>query len=305
MMEPALSDIARPNETRRDLWLKAMRPRTLMIALAPILVGAAHAHAVFGAIALTPVVAAACSALAIQIATNLANDAADGERGADGPHRIGPMRVTGAALMSAYDVRRGALVATLVAALFGLVAVVYGGLPILGIGLASIAAAWSYSYGPRPISATPLGEAFVLLFFGVAATVGVEYLAAGRVHALAFGFGVAIGLPAAAVLTVNNHRDRAQDATNGRRTLAILLGPTGAKSLYAIELIAASLLAAALVASVSTRGALLAAATLAPAVALAWRVAGMPITSELNGRLAATGAFQMLLAISIAIGLRL
>lgn len=304
-MEPAVSDLARANETRRDLWLRAMRPRTLMIALAPILVGAAHAHAMFGPIALTPVIAAAFSALAIQIATNLANDAADGERGADGPHRIGPLRVTGAALMSARDVRRGALAATLIAALFGLVAIFYGGLPILGIGVASLAAAWSYSYGPRPISATPLGEVFVLLFFGIAATVGIEYLAAGRVHPQAFGFGLAIGLPAAAVLTINNHRDRAQDAVNGRRTLAILLGPAGAKWLYAAELVGASALAAGLAASITPRGAILVAATVVPAALLAWRVAGMAIGRELNSRLAATGAFQMLLAAAIAIGLRL
>ena len=50
------------------------------------------------------------SALAIQIATNLANDATDGERGLDGPRRLGPTRMTGSGLMSATEVRRGAIV---------------------------------------------------------------------------------------------------------------------------------------------------------------------------------------------------
>lgn len=69
--------------------------RTLGISLAPVVVAIAHAHA-YGRIAWVPVVAASIAAFAIQIATNLANDAADGERGLDG--RAGrPQRVAGSA----------------------------------------------------------------------------------------------------------------------------------------------------------------------------------------------------------------
>lgn len=299
MTEPTASDLSLDRGTSPSLWIRAVRPRTLTISVAPILVGVAHAAATFGRVEVVPVAAATVSAIAIQVATNLANDAADGERGLDGPRRLGPERVTGARLMSADEVRRGAIVATLVAVVTGLVAVGYGGLPILLIGVASVLAAWAYSNGPRPISGTPFGEIFVVAYFGVAAVVGIEWLAASAVSWTACLLGVAIGLPAAGVLTVNNHRDRVEDARNGRRTLAILAGETGAKAIYAAELVAAVSLAA--LAAGSIRGALVICVALVPAVALAVKLARMPIGRDLNGRLAATAGFQLLLAALVAV----
>ena len=77
-------------------WIQGARPQTLVLSLAPIVVGVAYAHAAFGRVEIAPVAAATLSALAIQVATNLANDSADGRRGADGPERLGPMRLVGA-----------------------------------------------------------------------------------------------------------------------------------------------------------------------------------------------------------------
>ena len=303
MKEPSLTEVSFAATSRAALWIRAVRPRTLSISVAPILVGVAHAVATFGRVAVVPVAAATVSALAIQIATNLANDAADGERGHDGPGRLGPERVTGSHLMSGAEVKRGAVVATLIAALFGLVAVAHGGMPILLIGLASILAGWAYSNGPLPISATPFGEAFVVACFGVAAVVGIEWLASDAVQWSAGLLGVAIGLPAAAVLTVNNHRDRAEDTLNGRRTLAILIGERGAKALYAGELLAAVALAALAVAPAGLWGTLLVAACAVPALVLAHGLAHMEVGRALNGRLAATAGFQMMLAMVIAVAL--
>ena len=297
-----MSEVSSVTElSRLGLWIRAVRPRTLSISVAPIVVGVAHAWATFGRVAVLPVAAATISALAIQIATNLANDAADGERGLDGPRRLGPTRMTGSHLMSAAEVRRGAVVATLVAALAGLVAVAFGGLPILFIGLGALLAAWAYSGGPCPISATPLGELFVVAWFGVAAVVGIEWLAAGAVGWPAGLLGVGIGLPAAGVLTVNNHRDRVEDASNGRRTLAILIGARGAVALYAAELIAAVAISAAAMPSPLAAG--LVGLAVLPAIVLARRLAVMAVGRELNTRLAATAGFQGLLALLVALAL--
>ncbi len=84
-----------------QLWLGGARPQTLVLSLTPIAVGAAYAHAAFHRLALVPLAAATLSAIAIQVATNLANDSADGGRGADGGERLGPTRLVGAGLMSA------------------------------------------------------------------------------------------------------------------------------------------------------------------------------------------------------------
>jgi 1,4-dihydroxy-2-naphthoate octaprenyltransferase len=167
----------------------------------------------------------------------------------------------------------------------------------------SLVAGWAYSNGPAPISASPTGEAFVVLFFGVAAVTGVAYLASpASVSAQTWALGVALGLPAAATLTVNNHRDRAEDARNGRRTLAILLGERGATLLYAGLLAAAALLFGALaLAACGWPGALAGALALAVALALARRFALTPIGRGLNAMIARTAAFELLLAMLYAL----
>ncbi|MEW5728983.1 MAG: 1,4-dihydroxy-2-naphthoate octaprenyltransferase, partial [Pseudomonadota bacterium] len=74
------------------LWLAAIRPRTLTIAVAPVVAATAVAWA--EARLFDPMVLAATllGALAIQAGTNLWNDVADALRGGDQPLRQGPPR---------------------------------------------------------------------------------------------------------------------------------------------------------------------------------------------------------------------
>jgi len=205
--------------------------------------------------------------------------------------------------MSAQRVRAGAIVASIVAALCGLVVVAYGGLPILAIGVAALVCAWAYSYGPAPISASPLGEIFVILFFGVAAVAGTTWIAAGAIDATAILLGVAIGLPAAAVLTINNHRDRAQDAKDGRRTLAILLGKRRTVALYGFELATATLLAGYALWPRTQIAALVALVGIVAAIIEATRLSQVPISRALNADLVATVRFQLALAAAVVVAL--
>ena len=277
-------------------WIQGARPRTLALSLTPIAVGLVYANVTYGPIASIPVAAALVSALFIQIATNLANDAADGDSGADKAERLGPVRLVGAGILSASQVRRGAVATSLAAAAFGLVAVIHGGAPILAIGLASLLAAWGYSYGPWPICASPFGEVFVILFFGAVATTGIVWLGAHHVDVTSVLLGFAIGLPAAAVLTVNNHRDRVQDAASGRRTLAIILGPEATPYLYVFELGTAAVIAGLALWPISQFGIVIAVVAFAFALYLGHQMARMPISRRLNAMLAATVRFQIGLA---------
>ncbi len=227
---------------RLKIWLLACRPRTLTLSLAPVAVGAALAYAGHGGLRWSAVLVALLASALIQIGTNLHNDAADSLRGADGPERIGPKRVTAAGLLAAASVEKGAAGCFAGAALGGLYLVFLGGWPILALGLLSILCGWLYSSGPRPISASPFGEVFVIAFFGLGATCGTYFLASERLDPSAIFAGLALGLFAAAVLLVNNHRDRIEDARNGRRTLAILLGPRASAMLYAVLMLAPFLL---------------------------------------------------------------
>lgn len=229
--------IARPSGL--SLWIQAARPRTLTISLVPVMTGLAFAWA--EARLFHPLVALATllGAVLIQAGTNLYNDAADSERGLDTAGRVGPPRVTAEGWASAAQVKRGAWACFGMAALIGVFLVVEGGWPILLLGALSILAGWAYTGGPLPIAYTPLGEMFVLLFFGVAAVCGTVWLQAGAVSGAALAAGAAIGLQAAAVLHVNNHRDRESDARAGRRTLAIVAGEDAATPIYAAFLLSA------------------------------------------------------------------
>jgi 1,4-dihydroxy-2-naphthoate polyprenyltransferase len=214
-------------------WLMAARPRTLSLSITPVAVGAALAWAVAGKIHWPAVLAALVASMFIQMGTNLHNDAVDSERGGDGPDRIGPPRVTAMGLLSGRRVKHGACTCFAVAALMGLYLIAVGGWPILLLGLASIASGWAYTGGPRPIAYTPLGEAFVIAFFGVGAVGGTFWLCTAMYSAPALAAGVALGLMTGAVLLVNNFRDVEADTRVGRRTLAIMAGPQGTGVIYA------------------------------------------------------------------------
>src|SRR5664279_770027 len=193
-------------------WLMAARPRTLSLSITPVAVGTALAWAVDSQIHGPAVLAALLGSMCIQLGTNLHNDAVDSERGGDGPDRVGPPRVTALGLLSGRNVKRGAAACFALAALMGLYLVAVGGWPILLLGMLSIASGWAYTGGPLPIAYTPLGELFVIAFFGVGAVGGTYWLCAGTLTLAPVLAGLAVGCFAAGVLMVNNFRDAAADA---------------------------------------------------------------------------------------------
>jgi 1,4-dihydroxy-2-naphthoate octaprenyltransferase len=207
-----------------SFWVMAARPRTLTISMTPVMVGAGLAWAVERRIHWLAVVAALIGSIFIQLGTNIHNDAADFERGGDGPDRIGPPRVTSSGLLTATVVNRGAMLCFSIAALMGVYLVFVGGWPILLLGILSIAAGWGYTGGPHPIAYTPFGELACVIFFGLGGVVGTYFLSTGQVVLPAILAGLATGALVAAVLLVNNHRDVASDTRVGRRTLPIVVG---------------------------------------------------------------------------------
>lgn len=218
-------------------WLLAIRPKTLGISVVPVLVGSALAWAELGRLLWLPALAALVSAILIQIGTNLYNDVADFERGADTPDRLGPERATAQGWFSARQVKRAALVSFAGAFIFGIYLAWVGGWPIILIGLLSLLAGYAYTGGPRPISYSASGELFVFVFFGLLAVSGSYYLQT-RVLSLDTLFSAAaVGLLAAAVLLVNNYRDLETDERAAKLTLVHYLGRERARQLYILLLI--------------------------------------------------------------------
>ncbi len=292
--------LARPVGWR--LWSLAARPRTLSLSLAPVLAGTALAAAQGLAVRPLPVLLALAGAMLIQIGTNLHNDLADALKGADRAERTGPPRVTALGWVPAGRMRRAVLLCFGAAALVGCALASLGGWPILVLGAASLLAGWGYSAGPHPISYGPFGEVFVIAFFGVAAVGGTLWLQApfptpaALVPVLALG--TAIGMPAAAVLMVNNYRDAAPDRAAGRGTLAIRLGPAGSRRVYAVLLLLPFPLLLLLPA-----GALSGLAALPVALRCVRTFSRQPPGPGCNDLLAATARCQLLLAVAASLGL--
>jgi 1,4-dihydroxy-2-naphthoate polyprenyltransferase len=207
-------------------WLLAARPKTLTASLSPVLLGIGVATS-FSTAPVSPWLAALAlvSALCIQIGTNLVNDAADFEKGADTVERLGPVRVTQSGLLLGSRVMLGAAAFFLVAALLGIPLVLAGGVPVLVIGVLSLAAGYAYTAGPFPLAYLGLGEVFVLLFFGFAAVKGMAYVLTGTgLPPWAEIGALQVGLQSSALLAVNNCRDIAGDRKAGKRTLAARFG---------------------------------------------------------------------------------
>ena len=213
-------------------WILGARLRTLPAAVVPVIVGTSVAAG--GGIIWWRVAAALVVALALQVATNYANDLSDGARGTDGPQRVGPVRLVGSGMASPAEVRVALLAAFAVAAVAGLTLAVAVTPWLLLVGGASIAAGWLYTGGPRPYGYLGLGELFVFTFFGLVATVGSAYIHQQEVPAVAWPAAVAVGFLACALLVVNNLRDRPADAESGKRTLAVRLGDRPTRILYVV-----------------------------------------------------------------------
>ena len=64
-------------------WWLAIRPKTLSVSVVPVLVGTSLAWSQQAAVLWLPALVALLAALLIQVGTNLHNDVADFERGAD------------------------------------------------------------------------------------------------------------------------------------------------------------------------------------------------------------------------------
>jgi 1,4-dihydroxy-2-naphthoate octaprenyltransferase len=281
-------------------WFHAVRPRTLSLSVSPVIAGIALAYAETNTIVWWPISLTLLAAVAIQIGTNLYNDASDFERGIDTPDRLGPPRAAAQGWFSVAQVRQAAHGAFLVAFLLGLVLVVRGGWPILLLGILAIMAGYAYTSGARPIAYRPFGEVYVILFFGLAAVVGTYYLQTLTVTLPAVRLGIVIGLPAAAVLLLNNYRDFDTDLQAGRHTLCHVLGRARARTVYSALLI----IPIALLPIGTWPGASWPVLLALPwAVMLVRQLHQITVGSALNALLGQTALYQLLLTALLCSGL--
>ncbi|GIV62252.1 MAG: 1,4-dihydroxy-2-naphthoate octaprenyltransferase [Rhodothermaceae bacterium] len=228
----AVSEAGPPPSVFR-IWWTAARPKTLWAAVAPVLVGVAMAAA-DGALHVPAAFCALLGAILIQVGTNLYNDYADFEKGADTSERKGPLRVTQAGWVTLRTMRRATVIVFGLAVLAGAYLIWRGGWPVLLIGVSSILFGVLYTAGRYALAYLGLADLFVLIFFGPVAVAGTYYVQALALRPEVVVAGLAPGLLSVAILLVNNIRDVEEDRKAGKRTLPVRFGRSFGVGLYAV-----------------------------------------------------------------------
>lgn len=227
-------------------WISAARLRTLPLSISGILTGSVMAIET-GNFNGTIFVLCLLATLGFQVLSNFANDYGDGVKGTDNEDRIGPTRAMQSGLLSAKELRGGMIVMALFSLIvsIALIYVAFGSEMILYslifivLGILAIAAAIKYTVGNSAYGYRGLGDVFVFLFFGLVAVCGSNFLYEKQLYLYTFLPATTIGFLSAAVLNLNNMRDRLSDAKAGKITLAVKLGEASAKAYHAFLILGA------------------------------------------------------------------
>lgn len=230
--------------SKTTAWIQAFRLRTLPLSISGILVGSFIAYkngfwdnGIFALAILTT--------LFLQILSNLANDLGDSQKGADNESRVGPKRAVQSGVISAKEMQVGVVIFAILAAVTAIPLIFIGtsGMPVevlwiyIGLGIACIIAAITYTVGRKAYGYNGLGDLMVLIFFGFVSVLGVYSLFSKTFDILVFLPALTIGALSVAVLNLNNMRDQVNDAAVGKITLVVQMGTKNAKVYHGILLL--------------------------------------------------------------------
>ncbi|OAB78615.1 1,4-dihydroxy-2-naphthoate octaprenyltransferase [Cochleicola gelatinilyticus] len=212
-------------------WISAARLRTLPLSLSGIITAAAAALAE-GVFSKLIFILAILTTLGFQILSNFANDYGDGVKGTDNADRVGPARAMQSGLLNAKELKTGMIITAAITLLIAsmLIFAAFGNenfvlsVIFFNLGIAAVIAAITYTVGKNAYGYRAMGDVFVFIFFGLVGVVGCYYLFAQQIADFILLPAITIGLLSAAVLNLNNMRDRLADQKVNKNTLAVVLG---------------------------------------------------------------------------------
>jgi len=215
-------------------WIIATRPRTLPLSITAIILGSGLA-AMNGFFNIPVLCLAMFTSVLLQILSNLTNDYGDELSGVDSKTRVRPNVIT-SGLISKKDMFAGILItlaATVLCGLLLLIVSAWGNLAklfiFIGLGIAAIIAATTYTLGKYPYGYMGFGDLSVLIFFGYLAVTGTYLLSNAPFSPDILLPATSTGLITVAVLNVNNIRDMELDRKAGKKTIPLMLGDRGAR----------------------------------------------------------------------------
>jgi len=220
-------------------WVRAARPRTLLLSFSGVLMGAFLALSQ-PAYYILPLVLAALTAILLQVLSNFANDYGDYKSGVDGENRVGPQREMQRGDITEKGMRKAIALTGVACLLSGLTLLVVSFVvraadisrqqllvemavfAVLGLG--AVLAALFYTLGKHPYGYQGLGDLSCFVFFGLAAVGGTCYLATPQCPWYVLLPAAAMGFLSNAVLNINNMRDHDNDKANGKNSLVVKIG---------------------------------------------------------------------------------
>ena len=217
-------------------WVKAARPRTVLLSFSGVLLGGFLAikqvpEPVEGPAFWLTLLFAALTAILLQILSNLANDYGDFKKGTDSAKRVGPQREMQSGAITEKEMQRGLAITAVLCLIFGaLLIFVFAKLTwqelavFAALGIGAVLAALLYTLGKRPYGYRGLGDLYCFLFFGWAAVAGTFYLATKSLDFSVLLPASAMGFLSNAVLNINNMRDYENDKASGKNSLVVKLG---------------------------------------------------------------------------------
>jgi 1,4-dihydroxy-2-naphthoate octaprenyltransferase len=230
-------------------WISAMRLRTLPLSVSGIILASCFAE-YNGVFSFKIFVLAILTTLSFQILSNLANDYGDGIKGTDNEDRVGPQRAIQAGKISPENMFNAIKINILISIglAFTLIFLAFGSrhffltLIFFLLGIVSVVASIRYTVGADAYGYRGLGDVFVFVFFGLVSVIGCYVLYAKKIDHVVFLPALTIGLLSAAVLNLNNMRDRISDEKSNKITLAVKLGAKNAKKYHYFLIVSAIVL---------------------------------------------------------------
>lgn len=222
-----------------QVWWRLLRPHTLTASFIPVLIGTFVAHTQMNVFHFGLFFAMLIASILIQAATNMFNEYYDYKRGLDNEHSVG---IGGTIVRDGIEpktVLRLALIFFGIAILLGIYICFLSSWWIAVIGAASMLIGYLYTGGPIPIAYTPFGELFAGFLMGTVMIAISFYIQTLQLTKEVLLISIPIAIFIGAILLANNIRDLDNDAKNGRKTLAILMGRENAIHFLASLFIAA------------------------------------------------------------------
>ena len=218
-------------------WIRAARPRTVLLSFSGVLLGGFLAFDQLRSLSPSKgrlyfvLLFAALTAVLLQILSNLANDYGDFKKGTDSAKRVGPQREMQSGAITEIEMKRGLAITAAFCLISGaLLIFVFAQLTwqelavFAAMGIGAVLAALLYTLGKRPYGYRGLGDLYCFIFFGWAAVAGTFYLATKTLDFSVLLPASAMGFLSNAVLNINNMRDYENDKASGKNSLVVKLG---------------------------------------------------------------------------------